>query len=317
MNATLRPAPRRTPRIAFIGTGGAARGIAHLGVLRACEELGVYPDIFVGASAGAIVGATYGQGMALDVLLDGYRLPWKRKHQGLRLHMNRFFGLPSLGQLFDPGHLTSGLFSIDKLERYLRDHLPQNDFRRIPQRVLITAVDIDRAERKVFGKGYDDRTPVSRAVAASCCVPGLFRPYRIDGRYYLDGEVARTLSADLAVEAGADVVVVSSIYRPSVDPAAPRSVARRGALQVMNQTLNILLTEKERRGLELYDYKHPHTRFIDVSPDIGSFGYLNRFAARSLVMRGYGAALRALSAAKERGDFDPVDADATRAQRAS
>ena len=75
----------RRPRVAFVGSGGAAKGIAHLGVLRACEELGIVPDVLVGASAGAIVAATYGQGISLDVLLDSYRLPWKRRHPGRKL----------------------------------------------------------------------------------------------------------------------------------------------------------------------------------------------------------------------------------------
>ena len=294
----------KKPTVAFVGTGGAARGIAHLGVLKACEELGIVPSIFVGASAGAIVAATYGQGIPLDVLLDGYRLPWKRRHHGPRFHLDTFFGLPSLRQLFDPGYLASGLFSLDKLERYLRRHLPVNDFRKVDSRIVVTSVDVDRAERVLFGKGYDAETPISRAVAASCAVPGLFRPYEINGRYHLDGEGARTLSADVAVEAGADIVIVSNIYRPAEGERHPRSMARRGPLSVLNQTLNIMLTEKERRGLDLYSHTHPRCTFIDIAPDIGRFGYLNRYAARSLVLRGYRAALQTLAHAKERGVFD-------------
>jgi NTE family protein len=292
------------PRVAFVGTGGAARGIAHLGVLRACEELGIVPDIFVGASAGAIVAATYGQGIPLDALLDGYRLPWKRRYSGLRFHMSTFFGAPRARDLLDPGYLTSGVFSIDRFERHLRERLPINDFRKIDNRLVVTAVDIDSADRVLFGKGYDAETPISEAVAASCCVPGLFRPYAIRGRYHLDGEVARTLSADVALEAGADVIIVSNIYRPANAAADRRSTARRGPLSVLNQSLNILLTEKERRGVDLYSHVHPRVTFIDIAPDIGRFGYLNRFAARSLVLRGYRAALRALVVAKERGVFD-------------
>jgi NTE family protein len=294
----------KKPTVAFVGTGGAARGIAHLGVLKACEELGIRPTIFVGASAGAIVGATYGQGVPLDVLLDGYRLPWKRRHDGPRFHMSTFFGLPRISDFFDPGYLTSGLFSLEKLERYLRRHLPLNDFRKVENRIVVTSVDIDRAERVLFGKGYDSETPISKAVAASCSVPGLFRPYEINGRYHLDGEVARTLSADVAVEAGADIVIISNIYRPAEGERERRSMARSGPLQVLNQSLNIMLTEKERRGVDLYSHVHPRCTFIDIAPDLGRFGYLNRFAARSLVLRGYRAALQTLAVAKERGVFD-------------
>ena len=292
------------PKIAFVGSGGAARGIAHLGVLKACEELGIIPEIFVGASAGSIIGATYGQDIPLDVLLDGYRLPWKRRHQGPRLHMGTFLGAPTVSQLLDPGYLFSGAFSLDKLERYLARSLPINDFRELPHPVFVTAVDVDRATRTVFGPGRGDRTPISQAVAASCCVPGLFRPYRIGDSYYLDGEVARTLSADIAVEAGADVVIISNIYRPEVVPEGGRSVARKTAGRVLTQSLNILLTEKERRGVELLSRQYPRVTFLDIAPDIGMFSYLNRFAARSLVLRGYRTALRTLADAKKRGVFD-------------
>jgi NTE family protein len=292
----------RKPKIAFVGTGGAARGIAHLGVLKACEEFGIRPDIFVGASAGAVIAATYGQGIPLDVLIDGFRMPWKRRHDGIRFHGREFAGLPRLKDLVDPGYLLSGMFSIDRFERYLARHLPVNDFEKVKSLLLVTAVDIDRAERVIFGKGYDSRTSISRAVAASCAVPGLFRPYEIDGRFHVDGEIARTLSADVAVAAGADVVIISNIYRPT--KKSTRSIARLTALKVLTQSMNIMLTEKEKRGVDLYTRVHPNTVFIDIAPNIGMFDYLNRFAARALLMRGYRAAWRALGEARRKGVFE-------------
>jgi NTE family protein len=295
----------RKPRIAFVGTGGAARGIAHLGVLKACEEFGIKPDIFVGASAGAIIAATYGQGIPLDVLIDGFRMPWKRRHAGVRFHGWNFAGLPRLKDLVDPGYLLSGALSLERFERYLSRHLPVNDFEKVKAHLLITAVDIDRAERVIFGKGYDSRTPISKAVAASTAVPGIFRPYEIDGRFHVDGEIARTLSADVAVAAGADIVIISNIYRPT--KKSTRSIARLTALKVITQSLNIMLTEKEKRGLELYSRVHPNTVFIDIAPNVGMFDYLNRFAARALLMRGYRAAWRALGEARRKGVFERRD----------
>ncbi len=199
----------------------------------------------------------------------------------------------------------SGLFDIGKLERNLREHLPVNDFRRIDKTLLVTSVDLDGRGRVVFGKGYDETTPISQAVAASCAVPGLFRPYEIGGRYHLDGELVRTLSADLAVEAGVDVVIVSNVYRQETVREGASSLANRGPFAVMNQTLNIVLSEKERRGLDLYARTYPKATFVNISPDIGAFGYLNRWNARALIMRGYREALRELVAAKDRGVFDP------------
>ena len=292
-------------KIAFVASGGAARGLAHLGVLRACEELGLLPEIFVGTSAGAIVGSMYAQDIPLDVLLDGYRLPWRRRHHGPRLRLSTFLGAPNRRELFNLGHLTSGVLSIAKFERYLRQHLPINSFRRLAKPVFVTAVDVDSAERVVFGPGYNDDTLISEAVAASCCVPGLFRPYRINGRYYIDGEIARTLSADVAVEAGANVVIISNIYRPQQE-IGQKSIAQGGIARVLRQSMSILLTEKERRGVELLAKRYPHVTFIDIAPDLGRYGYLNQWAARSLVMRGYGTALRALATAKENRVFDGV-----------
>jgi NTE family protein len=200
----------------------------------------------------------------------------------------------------------SGVLSIRKFERYLRNHLPITSFSRLDKPVYVTAVDIDTAERVVFGPGYREEPPISEAVAASCCVPGLFRPIRIDGRYYVDGEVARTLSADIAVEAGADIVIISNIYRPYRTIDRQRSLARRGIHHVLRQSLSTLLTEKERVGVELHSKRFPHVTFIDIAPDVGRYGYLNRFSARSLILRGYGTALRALAEAKENRIFDEV-----------
>lgn len=291
-------------KVAFVCSGGAARGLSHLGVLKACEELGIHPEIYVGAGAGALVSATYGQDIPLDVLLDAYRLPWRRRHRGPRLHVSTFLGAPGARDLLDPGYLLSGVFSIDRLERYIRRTLPINDFRQLPHAVYVTAVDVDTAQRVVFGPGFEESTPISQAVAASCCVPGVFRPYRIGGRYYLSGEVVRTLSADLAVSAGANVVIISNIYRPEERAEAQRSLARSGPLGVLRQSLNILLSEKEKRGVELLSKLYPNVTFLDVAPAVGSYGYVNRFAARPLIVRGYRTALRELAAAKEKGVFD-------------
>ncbi|HSN97255.1 MAG TPA: patatin-like phospholipase family protein [Candidatus Nanopelagicales bacterium] len=291
-------------KVAFVSSGGAARGLSHLGVLKACEELGIHPEIYVGAGAGALVSATYGQDIPLDVLLDAYRLPWRRRHRGPRLYASTFLGGPRLRDMIDPGYLLSGVFSIDKLERYVRRTLPINDFRQLPHAVYMTAVDVDTAQRVVFGPGHEEAVPISQAVAASCCIPGVFRPYRIGGRFYLSGEVIRTLSADLAVAAGARVVIISNIYRPEERSEAERSLARGGPLGVLRQSLNILLAEKERRGVELLSKLYPNVTFLDVAPAVGAYGYLNRFAARPLVLRGYRTALRVLAAAKEKGVFE-------------
>jgi NTE family protein len=291
------------PRIAFVGSGGATKGIAHLGVLKAMEELGIQADVFVGASAGAIAGAFFAQGYTADQMVDWLRPPWSRRDPE-PLKGRYFLGLPNREQLRSLGYLTSGVLSIDRFERFLASRLPVNDFRALDRTLLIAAADIDGHGRRVFGRGYDETVSISQAVAASSCVPVMFRPYRIGDRYYIDGEVQRTLSLDLAVEAGADVVIVSNVYRPHVTKANHRSIVHRGGPAVARQSLNIILSEKEKRGIELIHRQHPHVTVLNVSGDLGRFPFTSRLPARKLLTRGYREALRVLASAKQRGVLD-------------
>lgn len=295
------------PRVAFVGSGGATKGIAHIGALKAMEELGIVPDIYVGASAGAIIGAFAAQGFKADELVGWIKPPWIPSWRSYRrgvLKGRHFIGLPNWRQLTTPGYLLSGMLSIDRFERFLSDHLPENDFRKLAPTLIITAADVDQSKRVVFGRGYVEEIPISQAIAASSCVPVLFRPYRIGDRYYLDGEVVRTLSVDLAVEAGADVVVISNVYRPYITKPSEASVAVRGIGAVVRQSLNVVLSEKEKRGLDLIHKQYPHVTLLNVSADLGNFPFLSRTEGKALLGRGYREALRVLSAARLQGVFD-------------
>lgn len=287
-----------------MGSGGATKGVAHLGALKALEEFGLLPDIFVGASAGAIAGAFASQGIRADEMVSWFRPFWHPERGRDPLKGRHFAGLPTWEQLVRPGYLASGLFSIDGFEKFLRRRLPQNDFRKLERTLIVTAADVDGRGRVVFGKGFEDAVPISEAVAASSCVPVLFRPYRIGERYYVDGEVVRTLSIDLAVEAGADVVVISNVYRAHVTRAHESTLAHQGGFAMARQALNIILSEKEKRGIDLVHRLYPHVTILNVSADLGRFGFISRRNARQLLTRGYREALKVLAAAKQRGVFD-------------
>lgn len=287
-----------------MGSGGATKGVAHLGVLKAMYELNIKPDIFVGASAGAIAGAFFSQGFSTGEMVDWFRPFYERENPSGALRGRDFLGLPNREQWLNLGYLFSGLFSIDKFEGFLARRLPCNDFRSLGRTFLVTAADVDGRGRAVFGTGYRDDVPISKAVAASSCVPLLFRPYRIGDRYYIDGEVVRTLSIDLAVEAGASVVVVSNVYRPHVARPEEPSLAHRGVVGVTRQALNVILSEKEKRGIDLIHRLYPHVTVINVSADLGRFSFTSRSNFQKLLTRGYREALRMLAASKRRGVFD-------------
>jgi NTE family protein len=268
------------------------------------QELGIEADVCVGASAGAIAGAFYTQGYTPTQMLDWFRPFWQRGLDNPPLKARYFLGLPNEEQRRSWGYLTSGLLSIDRFERFVAAQLPTDDFRDLDKHLLITAADIDGRGRVVFGRGYREDVPISRAVAASSCVPLLFRPHRIGERFYINGEVVRTLSIDLAVEAGADVVVVSNVYRPYVARAGSPSLVYQGALAVARQSMNIILNEKEKRGIDLIHKMYPQIQVLVVSPDLGRLPFTSRMQARTMLRRGYRDALRILAKAKRRGVFD-------------
>jgi NTE family protein len=294
----------RQPKIAFVASGGAAKGIAHLGVLKAAEELGIGFDLYVGSSSGAVVCAAVSQGISVDRIVDSLRPGYLRRYRGGSLRYGTFFDL-SLPRSWEGWrYLCSGIFQLDRLEAFLRDRLPKNDFRRVDKELYVVATDLDTTERVVFGKGYEEHVPISQAVCASCAIPVLFRPYKIDGHYYIDGEIKRTLSADIAIERGADVLVISNVYTPRVTPRGERSIAHRGPLQVGRQAVNILLHEKSLRGLDLYDRIYPNARILFLEAEIGHLGFFNLLEARKLLKASYVEALKKLAAAKALGVFD-------------
>lgn len=292
------------PRVAFVGSGGATKGIAHVGVLKAMEELGLTADVFVGASTGAIAGAFAAQGVRTDEMIDWLRPAWRREQPESALKSRYLFGPPSRDQWASLGWLTSGVFSLDRFERFLAGRLPDNDFRKLSRPLLVTATDVDGRGRVVFGKGHIDEVPISQAVAASSAIPLLFRPYRIGDRYYVDGELVRTLSIDLAVEAGADVVIVSNVYRPHVTKPGEPSLVKGGAPSMFRQAANVMLSEKEKRGIDLIHRLYPHLTILNISPDLGHLSFLDLRNARQLLTRGYREAIRVLAGAKQRGVFE-------------
>ncbi|MCF8168783.1 MAG: patatin-like phospholipase family protein [Rhodoferax sp.] len=182
---------------ALVLSGGAARGFAHLGVLRVLERENLRPDLVVGSSAGAIVGALWASGLRVaDIEAAADQLDW------------------SVLLDFDPmravlGGLGLGLMEGDRLEQFLRRYLVQaiEDFG-IP--FAAVATDMENAEIVAINSG-----DAARAVRASCAVPGLYQPVRIRGRLLADGQIASPLPVGTARQFGArNVLAVDVIFPP-------------------------------------------------------------------------------------------------------
>ena len=138
-----------SPRIGLALSGGAARGMAHVGVLRALLENGIPIDCVAGTSAGSIVGGAFAAGMTIDEIADlGRKLRWR--HIG-RLTMSRL-----------------GLQSNARLERFMRTRLPITKFEDLPIPFAVVATDLKTGEPVVM----KDEGDVPFAIRASCTIPG-------------------------------------------------------------------------------------------------------------------------------------------------
>ena len=170
-------------------------------------------------------------------------------------------------------YLPTGLFDNRSIERYIRSNLQRagltNDFRTLYRRtkreLYISAMNLDTAERVVFGHDEDASVTISEAVQASTALPGFYRPARIKGIDYVDGGVRRTANLDVAVEHGADLVICYNPFRPlsnrvrrHFDRGRGRYVydgplmADGGVLTVLNQVFRTLLHSRLQYGLREY-----------------------------------------------------------------
>src|SRR5215470_14113460 len=168
-------------------------------------------------------------------------------------------------------YLPSGLFDNSSIERYVRRNLQQagltNDFRTLHRRtkreLYISAMNLDTAERVVFGHDEDASVTISEAVQASTALPGFYKPARIKGVDYVDGGVRRTANIDVAIEHGADLVICYNPFRPFSNrvrrvvkngqyQVEGQLMAERGILTVINQVFRTLLHSRLQYGLRQY-----------------------------------------------------------------
>jgi NTE family protein len=199
------------PKIALALGGGAARGFAHIGVIKALEAQGIYPDIVVGTSAGSVVGALYAAG------IGGFDL------QRIALAMDD-------GSAFSDWSLPDrGIIKGEALQNYINTALGNRPIEKMKRTLAIVATDLQSGEAVVFRSGN-----AGMAVRASSSVPGLFQPVRINGRDYVDGGLVSPVPVRVARNLGADLVIAVDISNK------PRFAKTASSLDVLLQTFTIM-----------------------------------------------------------------------------
>lgn len=193
--------------IALVLSSGAARGFAHVGVLKVLEANGLRPDIIVGCSAGSIVGALYASGLTAAELETSMAT----------LDASAFYDWTMPGVAF----LTSplGLVKGEGLHRFVDAHAKLHAIEDFPIRFGSVATDLVTGEVVVFNAG-----DVGRAVHASSAVPGLVSPARISGRLYGDCQISSPLPVKAARLLGAKRIVAVDVIYPPVDAGLTSSL---------------------------------------------------------------------------------------------
>ena len=291
---------RQRPRYALaLSGGGVVGGMYEVGVMAAIEErlngAGRGFDIYVGCSAGSVVASLLANGVRASEL---YRILDQDLTDPLNFTRNAVFAPDSFrracgrfGQLLwafgknalrglrgsipdilarAERDLPAGFFSLAALERFMRAGFEaralSNSFDGLPCTLLIPAIDLDRAERAVFGAGELRDVPISHAIAASSAIPGFFEPYPINGRDYVDGGVGFSGHADLAAEAGASAVLVVHPLVPSLSDGEPTTMRSRGVYTIMEQASRIYGQNLLHLALTTLGVKFPRTDFFLIEP---------------------------------------------------
>lgn len=289
-DATLKP----RPKVALVLSGGGARGFAHIGVLRALQELRIPVDFVVGTSMGSVVGGAYAAGSSVEQLEQLVRrtdwnavvadraprdeLFYRRREEDLLLPSRIEFGAHMDGVSLPPAAAGNEALEL-ALTRVLppgaRDkpaNLLQLPFRSIASD-LVTGELVELND-----------TPLFLAMRASLAVPGVFAPVRVNQRLLVDGGLVRNLPVDVAREMGADIIIAVNVGTPLAQEKELVS-----AVSVAQQMLQILTEQNVQRSL-----KELRPDDILLQPDLGGIGFLD-FGRHDRAMKEGEAAVRAMS----------------------
>lgn len=279
-------APLGRPRIGLVLSGGGARGLAHVGVLKALERERIPIDLIAGTSMGAIIGGLYASGMSAERLeaellsvnwdevfagrVDRPLLSQRRKEADFELSPVLEFGMRD-GELRAPLGALSGRGLETLLRRYTLPVRGVQDFSRLPIPFRAVATNMETGQPVILSTG-----DLALALRSSMSVPGVFAPTEADGRILGDGGLVDNLPVDVARAMGADIVIAVNIGTPLASRDALGSV---GGLTA--QMINILSEQNVQRSIAML-------RPVDVliAPPLGVLSAGDFNLARELIDQG-------------------------------
>jgi NTE family protein len=248
------------PRIGLALSGGAARGMAHVGVLRALIENDIRIDCIAGTSAGSIVGGAFAAGLSIDAIA-GFGLTMRWRDVG-RVTMSRL-----------------GIQSNERLDQYMRARLPVTRFEELKIPFAAVATELKTGEAVVMR----DEGDVPFAIRASCAIPGWYVPVvDQDGRQLVDGGLVAVLPSTMARALGADIVIAVDVNREGASFIGPTS----SVIGVLLHSLILVQKTASHYQREMAD--------IVISPKVGHIRWDEMGRAEELMALGYQAGLESI-----------------------
>ncbi len=183
---------------------GSARGLAHIGVIRALEEAGIKIDCVAGTSIGALIGAVFASGKLKDLEKNYLDFDWKK-----------------IAYFFDIVFPKSGLIDGKKVADFVREYIHAENIEHLPLAFRAVATDIGSGEEITMDKG-----DVIEAVRASISVPGIFTPVRKNGRVLVDGGLINPVPVSTVRSMGAKFVIAVDLNHKIVAGKAPKSLSK-------------------------------------------------------------------------------------------
>ena len=258
------PEGRKLPRVGLVLGGGAARGFAHVGVIRVLEREKIPIDFIVGTSVGSLVGAIYADKK------NSFELEWTA------------FSLEEK-DLFDYTFIspTQGFVRGERLEEFVLKKVSARELEQLKIPLSVVATDIQNGEPVVLQTGS-----VARAIRASSAIPGIFIPVRYQGKLLVDGGVLNSVPVDVARKMGAEAVI-------AVDLGGGRKAAQvNNIFDAIVQSLHLMAIESTESRLREAD--------VVIQPAVSDIGLIDFSRKKELLTLGIQAAEQALPRIREK-----------------
>ncbi len=276
---------QKRPKIGLVLSGGGAKGIAHIGVIRYLESKGIKPDYIVGTSFGALVGGFYAMGYTpdeMETIIKFRDWDYLLNDEILRKNVligqgdknkNTLMTLPLEG--LKP-KMASGLYKGQNIltffELMSREYNRQIDFDSLIIPFRCVATNIETGEGKVFDKGI-----VPDALRASLSIPSIFSPYNINGELYVDGGIVNNFPTDVVKDMGADIIIGVDVGAVLYKKEEINSI-----LRILDQTSSFYNSRIAQENKKLCD--------IYIRPNIEGISAMDFSETDTIINRGYIAA---------------------------